>query len=143
MHVGHFAVGMFAKKMEPKLSLGTCVLAGLLADFLVFALILAGIEKYQFLKEGRGAANYAVAINIAWSHGLLTGAVWAALFAGAFYAWRKNVRGAWILFAAVLSHWLLDFIAHRPDMPRSEEHTSELQSHSEISYAVFCLKKKK
>src|SRR5210317_1412274 len=27
--------------------------------------------------------------------------------------------------------------------PRSEEHTSELQSHSEISYAVFCLKKKK
>ena len=25
---------------------------------------------------------------------------------------------------------------------RSEEHTSELQSHSEISYAVFCLKKK-
>src|SRR5210317_2153496 len=27
-------------------------------------------------------------------------------------------------------------------LPRSEEHTSELQSHSEISYAVFCLKKK-
>src|SRR6056300_782246 len=26
---------------------------------------------------------------------------------------------------------------------RSEEHTPELQSHSEISYAVFCLKKKK
>src|SRR5210317_1293137 len=25
---------------------------------------------------------------------------------------------------------------------RSEEHTSELQSHSEISYAVFCVKKK-
>src|ERR1051326_345585 len=25
---------------------------------------------------------------------------------------------------------------------RSEEHTSELQSHSFISYAVFCLKKK-
>src|SRR6056300_2029311 len=29
------------------------------------------------------------------------------------------------------------------DVCRSEEHTSELQSHSEISYAVFCLKKKK
>src|SRR5213596_3999418 len=27
--------------------------------------------------------------------------------------------------------------------PRSEEHTSELQSHGLISYAVFCLKKKK
>ena len=28
-------------------------------------------------------------------------------------------------------------------MLRSEEHTSELQSHAPISYAVFCLKKKK
>src|SRR5881409_4373112 len=37
---------------------------------------------------------------------------------------------------------------HRPVPPhrrgwRSEEHTSELQSQSHISYAVFCLKKKK
>src|SRR5213080_5340306 len=30
-----------------------------------------------------------------------------------------------------------------PASARSEEHTSELQSHSGISYAVFCLKKKK
>ena len=29
------------------------------------------------------------------------------------------------------------------EIERSEEHTSELQSHSFISYAVFCLKKKK
>src|SRR5881275_3401943 len=29
------------------------------------------------------------------------------------------------------------------DRQRSEEHTSELQSHGTISYAVFCLKKKK
>src|SRR3546814_1327456 len=29
------------------------------------------------------------------------------------------------------------------DQPRSEEHTSELQSLMRISYAVFCLKKKK
>src|SRR5210317_2590202 len=32
---------------------------------------------------------------------------------------------------------------HEGKKGRSEEHTSELQSHSEISYAVFCLKKKK
>src|SRR5210317_2362717 len=35
--------------------------------------------------------------------------------------------------------WCPPRAGHRP---RSEEHTSELQSHSEISYAVFCLKKK-
>src|SRR3546814_3069795 len=31
----------------------------------------------------------------------------------------------------------------KPDVVRSEEHTSELQSLMRISYAVFCLKKKK
>src|SRR5690242_21033683 len=34
------------------------------------------------------------------------------------------------------------FFAHAASSTRSEEHTSELQSHV-ISYAVFCLKKKK
>src|SRR3546814_7584354 len=36
-------------------------------------------------------------------------------------------------------------VVHRHDLPqpRSEEHTSELQSLMRISYAVFCLKKKK
>src|SRR3546814_2905122 len=32
---------------------------------------------------------------------------------------------------------------HRASVRRSEEHTSELQSLMRISYAVFCLKKKK
>src|SRR6056300_303850 len=35
------------------------------------------------------------------------------------------------------------FMSNLNKCDRSEEHTSELQSHSEISYAVFCLKKKK
>src|SRR5881296_4777600 len=35
------------------------------------------------------------------------------------------------------------FLGYVRTRPRSEEHTSELQSHSNISYAVFCLKKKK
>src|SRR3546814_2408916 len=34
-------------------------------------------------------------------------------------------------------------IAEHEGFPRSEEHTSELQSLMRISYAVFCLKKKK
>src|SRR3546814_3743973 len=40
---------------------------------------------------------------------------------------------------AFFSHWLT---RHAPSI-RSEEHTSELQSLMRISYAVFCLKKKK
>src|SRR3546814_2000144 len=37
---------------------------------------------------------------------------------------------------------IMTFFPH-PRMIRSEEHTSELQSLMRISYAVFCLKKKK
>ena len=116
MHVGHFAVGLVAKRVEPRLSLGTLVLAALLADFLWCALMLAGIEQVQF-KPGMGAANYAEARDIAISHSLLTDAIWAALFAGVYFWSRRYGRGAWVLFAAVLSHWPLDVVAHRPDMP--------------------------
>src|SRR6056300_1926146 len=39
---------------------------------------------------------------------------------------------------------IMPIISKTPNtIMRSEDHTSELQSHSEISYAVFCLKKKK
>src|SRR3546814_8762258 len=41
----------------------------------------------------------------------------------------------------VCRHFQLD--APPPGLARSEEHTSELQSLMRISYAVFCLKKKK
>src|SRR3546814_9061099 len=46
--------------------------------------------------------------------------------------------------SAILNHFL-PMLAERgiPDGMRSEEHTSELQPLMRISYAVFCLKKKK
>jgi len=116
MLVGHFAVGFVAKRVEPKLSLGTLVLAAMLADLLWCIFLLAGIEHVQ-IKPGMGAENYVAAADIAISHSLLMDAMWAALFAAAYFLRRHNARGAWILFAAVLSHWLLDFVAHKPFMP--------------------------
>src|SRR3546814_9772326 len=43
----------------------------------------------------------------------------------------------------VRGHWVVDRYFRHDNDPRSEEHTSELQSLMRISYAVFCLKKKK
>ncbi len=116
MLVGHFAVGFVAKRVEPKLSLGTLVLAAMLADFLWGIFLLAGLEHVEF-KPGMGAANYIAAFDVAWSHSLLMDAIWAALFAGAYLLRRRYPRGAWVIFMAVLSHWLLDFVAHKADMP--------------------------
>ncbi len=115
MHVGHFAVGLVAKRVEPKLFLGTLVLAAMLSDILWAIFLIAGIEHVQF-KPGRGAANYAYAYDIALSHSLLMNIIWGALFVGAYFLRRRYTRGALVIFATVLSHWLLDFVAHRPDM---------------------------
>src|SRR5690348_17202873 len=118
MFVGHYAVGLVLKRVEPKVSLGTFVLAAMFADFLWAIFLLTGIEHVQ-VKAGMGAENYfdPSNINIVWSHSLLMDFIWAALFAAAYWLWRRNGPGAWLLFAAVLSHWLLDFVAHRPVMP--------------------------
>lgn len=119
MFVGHYAVGLVLKRVEPKISLGTFVVAAMLADFLWAIFLLTGLEHVQLKPAGIGAENYfdPSNINIAWSHSLVMDAVWAALFAAACWRWRRNAVGAWLLFGAVMSHWLLDFVAHRPVMP--------------------------
>jgi membrane-bound metal-dependent hydrolase YbcI (DUF457 family) len=122
MLVGHYAVGLIAKKLEPRLSLGTLVLAAMLADFLWCIFMIAGIEEVR-LKPGLTVSNGMRAIDvleahkIAFSHSLVADLVWAGLVAGLYFFWRRNSYGAGILFVAVLSHWLLDFASHPPDMP--------------------------
>ena len=116
MHVGHFAAGFLGKRVEPQLSLGTMVLAAMLADFLWCIFLLAGLEQVQ-ITSGLGAANYFHPTNIALSHSLLMLLAWAAIFAGTYFWWRRKKREAVLLFILVLSHWPLDVIAHRPDMP--------------------------
>lgn len=125
MLVGHVAVGFVSKRIEPKLSLGTCLLAPLLADLLLFVFVIVGIERIEF-GSGAGAAQFLHAVNIAYSHSLLMGAVWAGLLGGGYYALRHNGRAATILVAGALSHWLLDVISHQPDMPLAPGVSTEL-----------------
>ena len=70
MLVGHIAVGLAAKRITTRVSLGTTVLAALLPDLLWCVLLLAGIERVE-LTPGRGAVNYLGALDIAFSHSLL------------------------------------------------------------------------
>ena len=116
MLVGHFAAGFAAKRLEPKISLGTLVLAAMLADLLWCLFMAAGIERVEF-KPGMGAANYFAASDIVMSHSLLMDGVWASLLAAGYFLRRRYPRGALIVLAVVVSHWLLDWISHRPDMP--------------------------
>ena len=52
-----------------------------------------------------------------WSHSLLMSVVWATLFGGVYYAISRYRVGAIVVWIGVVSHWVLDWITHRPDMP--------------------------
>jgi len=51
------------------------------------------------------------------SHSLVAALGWATLFALLYYALTRYGRGAIVIWVGVVSHWVLDWISHRPDMP--------------------------
>ena len=115
MLVGHVAAGLIAKRIAPRVSLGTLVLACIAADLLWCVFLAGGVERVQILR-GHSTQDSLVAIDIRFSHSLLMDAVWGLLFAAIFFALRRYTQGACVLFAGVVSHWFLDFVSHRPDM---------------------------
>jgi hypothetical protein len=116
MFIGHYAVGLAAKRAAPRTSMGTLVLAAALPDLLVWALVIVGVEHIA-IKPGITTTNPLDLYDYPISHSLLMDVVCGVLFAGGYYLVVKYSRGALLIFAAVLSHWVLDFVSHRPDMP--------------------------
>jgi hypothetical protein len=114
--VGHYGVGLAAKRFAPQTSLGTLVCAALFADLLAWALVIAGIEHFA-IRPGITMTNSLDLYDYPISHSLATDFAWAALFAVAYYGIRRYWRGSIVIFIVVSSHWVLDFIAHRTDMP--------------------------
>ena len=67
MLVGHLALGLAAKQVVPKISLATLVLATLLADFVAFALMVAGVEGFRVVSPGAKTIVSALAFDIRYS----------------------------------------------------------------------------
>ena len=116
MFIGHFAVALAAKKAAPKVSLGTLFISVQLLDLIWPALVLAGVEHVRIDPEATVVTpldfyDYPI------SHSLLGTLVWAAMFAILYFWGRKNWLGAGILAMGVASHWFLDLLMHRPDLP--------------------------
>lgn len=117
MFIGHFAVGFGAKKLAPAISLGTLFLAAQLADLIWPNLVLIGIERVD-IRPGATVVTPLDFVSYPYSHSLVALAAWALALA-ALYALLRRVSfasGA-VLAGLVLSHWVLDVISHRPDMP--------------------------
>src|SRR6185503_8449059 len=96
-------------------SLGTWALAALLADLVAFLLLILAIE--HFAEVPGATSNRIIGRSIAYSHSLLTIAIYSALFAVVYFLLRRYWREALLLSCVVLTHWLLDVVSHRPDMP--------------------------
>jgi hypothetical protein len=118
MFIGHFALGFALKKVEPGVSLATAFLAAQLADTVWPVLVLAGVERVA-IAPGDTAVAPLRFDSYPWSHSLLTLTILGGLFAGVHFAVRRRARAALLLGLLVVSHWFLDFVSHRPDMPLS------------------------
>src|SRR5690242_17099108 len=116
MFIGHFGVALAAKKVAPRTSLGSLFLATQFADLLWPILLLFGIEHVR-IAPGITAVSPFDFYDYPISHSLVTLSAWALLVGLGYLAITKYARGAWIMGAGVLSHWFLDFLMHRPDLP--------------------------
>lgn len=116
MFIGHFAVAFAAKRAAPTVSLGTLFIACEFVDLLWPALLLAGVETVA-ITPGITAFTPLDFQHYPWSHSLLMGAVWALAFGGLYVSKQRRWLPAAVVALVVLSHWFLDLLVHRPDLP--------------------------
>src|SRR4051812_46150446 len=116
MFIGHFGVAMAAKRVAPAASLGTLVLAAQLVDLIWPAMLLLGIEQVR-IDPGITRVTPLDFVHYPYTHSLVASLAWGALLALVYGASRKDWRTALWLAVLVVSHWVLDAIVHRPDLP--------------------------
>ncbi len=116
MFIGHYAVALAAKRAAPRTSLGTLFLAVQLADMLWPVLLILGWEHAHFV-PGPNPFLTLWLDSIPISHSLLTLIAWGVLCAAVYRMRTGYAKGAIVVALAVVSHWVLDVVTHRPDMP--------------------------
>lgn len=115
MFIGHYAVGLAAKKFAPRSSLGLLIAAPILLDLIWPIFVLLGWEHVSIVPNANAFLrlqfdSYPI------SHGLLAVIGWATLFGSVYFGVTRYVAGSVAIWLGVVSHWVLDLIVHRPDL---------------------------
>lgn len=116
MFIGHYGVAFAAKRGSPQVSLGTLILASQLPDLLWPVFLLLGLEHVR-IDPGNTAACPLDFYDYPITHSLLGTLGWAVALGLLYYGLRRSAKAAWVVGACVVSHWLLDGLVHRPDLP--------------------------
>ena len=116
MFLGHFAAGFAAKRAAPKVSLGVLIAAAGFLDLLWPLFLLLGWERVR-IEPGDTAFTPLAFDSFPFSHSLLSALIWAVLCGMLYWAFRHDRHGGGIIAALVVSHWILDALSHRPDLP--------------------------
>jgi len=116
MFIGHDALSFAVKRATPRVGLGILIAAPNLLDLLWPIFLLLGIEHVR-IAPGNTKITPLEFYDYPWSHSLAMSIGWGLLFAAGYWFRTRYTRGAIVVALLVVSHWLLDFITHAPDMP--------------------------
>jgi membrane-bound metal-dependent hydrolase YbcI (DUF457 family) len=116
MFIGHFGIGFGVKKIAPKISLAYLFIAAQFLDLLWPTLLLLGFEHVK-ISPGITKATPLDFIDYPISHSLIMVLVWGIVLGFITWLFMKNYKYPVIIFICVISHWILDLIVHRPDLP--------------------------
>lgn len=116
MFLGHFAAGLIAGRAEPRLPLGTAFLGAQLPDVLWPLLLLAGVERVEIAPGDTPVTPLRFA-HYPWSHSLPMVFLWGGAAALLYRVRGGTKRASFLLLALAASHWVLDFVSHRADVP--------------------------
>ncbi|MHB8482252.1 MAG: hypothetical protein ACYDBV_05895 [Nitrospiria bacterium] len=116
MVIGHYAVGFAAKKFAPRASLAVLIGSAILLDILWIAFLVLGWEQVQVLPDRAIFIPFEFE-NYPYSHSLLTSIVWASLSAFLYKKITDYSAGSVVIWICVISHWILDIVVHKPDLP--------------------------
>jgi len=112
--IGHAALALAAKPLAPRANLGVALAATYWLDLVWPVLVLLGIERVE-VDPGNTAFTPLDFVHYPWTHSLAAALAWSALFAIA--CWKLGGRAALAMGLLVFSHWALDALSHRPDLP--------------------------
>ena len=116
MVAGHFGLAAGIKKIAPRLPLWSLLLATFFLDvaFIFFAAV--GLERILPVDPANPNAYGGSLIQAYYTHSLV-GALLLSILAGLLAGWRWGRRGGYVIAGIVFSHWILDLLVHRPDLP--------------------------